>query len=194
MKILLELLLTFAKIGAFTFGGGYAMISIIDHECVEKKHWLTSDEMADMTVIAESTPGPIAINCATYAGFKLKGFFGALFATLGMVLPSFFIILLVSFFFENLLMYYVIAKAFSGVRIAVSILIIRVGIKMIAKMCKNSSGRRLTANICFVSMFFLCVFGLNILGINISTIYIIIVAGLLGISLTFLRKRREGMK
>lgn len=74
MTILPDLFLTFAKIGAFTFGGGYAMISLIDYECVEKKHWLTSDELTDITVIAESTPGPIAINCATYTGYKQRDF------------------------------------------------------------------------------------------------------------------------
>ena len=94
--ILQELFLTFAKIGMFTFGGGYAMISLIDHECVERKHWLTSDELMDMTVIAESTPGPIAINCATYTGYKKAGILGAVTATLGMVIPSFVIILLIS--------------------------------------------------------------------------------------------------
>ena len=87
MNDLIELFLTFAKIGAFTFGGGYAMISLIEDICVEKKKWITHDEMMDITVIAESTPGPIAINCATYVGYKRKKFVGAIFATIGMVLP-----------------------------------------------------------------------------------------------------------
>ena len=89
-----ELFLTFAKIGLFTFGGGYAMISIIENKCVEEKKWITHEEMMDMTVIAESTPGPIAINCATYVGLKKGGFLGALLATLGVVVPSFIIIFL----------------------------------------------------------------------------------------------------
>ena len=70
MNILLDLFLTFAKIGLFTFGGGYAMISVIEHNCVEQKQWITHEEMMDITVIAESTPGPIAINCATFTGYK----------------------------------------------------------------------------------------------------------------------------
>ena len=103
MPLLFELFLTFAKIGTFTFGGGYAMISLLDHTCVEQKKWLTSEEFSDLTVIAESTPGPIAINCSTYTGYKKAGFSGAIAATLGMIFPSFLILLTISFFFENIL-------------------------------------------------------------------------------------------
>jgi len=124
MNILLDLFCTFAKIGAFTFGGGYAMISIIDHECVDKKKWITEDELSEVTVIAESTPGPIAINCATYTGYKIAGIKGATIATLGMILPSFLIILIIAMFFEQLLTYEIVRKAFAGIRVAVSILII----------------------------------------------------------------------
>ena len=112
MPILLELFLTFAKIGAFTFGGGYAMLALLDLTCVEKKKWLTADEFSDLTVIAESTPGPIAINCSTYAGYKKAKLPGAIAATFGMVMPSFIILLLISLFFENILAYPIIAKAF----------------------------------------------------------------------------------
>ena len=94
MKKYFELFLTMLKIGLFTFGGGYAMISIIEDNCVEKKKWITHDEMMNVTVIAESTPGPIAINCATFVGYKVAGMMGAVFATFGVVLPSFIIILL----------------------------------------------------------------------------------------------------
>ena len=103
LSILLDLFLTFAKIGVFTFGGGYAMISMIEHICVEKKAWLSHDELMNVTVIAESTPGPIAINCATYTGYKKAGFLGTLAATLGIILPSFFIIFLISMFLDSFL-------------------------------------------------------------------------------------------
>ena len=83
MKKIIELFVTLFKIGLFTFGGGYAMISIIEDNCVEKKKWITHDEMMNVTVIAESTPGPIAINCATFVGYKVAGMMGAVFATLG---------------------------------------------------------------------------------------------------------------
>ena len=97
----MELFFTFVKIGLFTFGGGYAMISMIENNCVEKKAWITHDEMMDVTVIAESTPGPIAINCATFTGYKKAGFLGALVATLGIVVPSFIVIFLISMFLDN---------------------------------------------------------------------------------------------
>ena len=89
--MLLELFLTFMKIGMFTFGGGYAMISVVENACVEDKHWITHDDMMNITVIAESTPGPIAINCATFVGYKKQGLIGAAVATAGMILPSFLI-------------------------------------------------------------------------------------------------------
>ena len=95
MNKLVELFVTFFKIGLFTFGGGYAMISIIEDNCVEQKEWITHDEMMNVTVIAESTPGPIAINCATFVGYKVAGMMGAVFATFGVVLPSFVIILII---------------------------------------------------------------------------------------------------
>ena len=123
MNILLDLFLTFAKIGLFTFGGGYAMISMIENNCVECKKWITHDEMMNVTVIAESTPGPIAINCATFTGYKKAGFLGALVATLGIVLPSFVVIYLISMFLDNFLALTIIANAFKGIKIAVGILI-----------------------------------------------------------------------
>ena len=96
MGVLGELFLTFVKIGLFTFGGGYAMISVIEHICVEDKQWISHDDMMNITVIAESTPGPVAINCATFVGYKKKGIGGAIVATLGMLIPSFTIIFVIS--------------------------------------------------------------------------------------------------
>lgn len=119
--MLLELFLTFAQIGAFTFGGGYAMISIIEDECVEKRKWITSDQLSTITAIAESTPGPMAINCATYTGYMQAGVPGAICATLGVIVPSFLIIYLISRFFDNFLEITVIAKAFKGIKVAVGI-------------------------------------------------------------------------
>ncbi|MBR5756416.1 MAG: chromate transporter, partial [Firmicutes bacterium] len=124
MNILCELFFTFVKIGLFTFGGGYALIAFIEHICVEEKQWISHDEMMDITVIAESTPGPIAINCATYVGMKKKGIAGAVAATLGVVIPSFVIILAISFFLDRFLEIKWVASAFRGIRIAVGILIV----------------------------------------------------------------------
>ena len=178
MKVLPELFITFAKIGMFTFGGGYAMISIIEHECVEKKQWITADELMDMTVIAESTPGPIAINCATYTGYKKAGMKGAVVATIGMVLPSFLIIFLISSFLESLLKYEIVVKIFKGIRVAVGLLIMQAGINMVKKMMKSTKHKYI--NICFVILFFVTVMSLNILQIHFSTIYLILISGLMG--------------
>lgn len=192
MRILPELFLTFAKIGAFTFGGGYAMISFLDHECVENKHWITSDELMDVTVVAESTPGPIAINCATFIGYKKAGLLGAIIATLGMVLPSFLIILIVSAFFENLLAYPLVANAFKGIRIAIAILIIQAAVKMIKKMLKKTPNKPMS--IVFITVFFAVVLVLNLLGIHFSTIYLILIAGILGFCLYALPMRKGVQK
>ncbi len=137
MKLLFDLFLTFAKIGLFTFGGGYAMIALIENACVEKKRWITHDDMMNVTVIAESTPGPIAINCATFVGYKQKGMAGAVAATVGMVLPSFCIIFLISRFLDDFLEIRWIAHAFQGIKLAVGILILDAAIKMIKKMQKK---------------------------------------------------------
>ena len=188
MSILPELFLTFAKIGAFTFGGGYAMISLLDHECVEKKEWITSDELMDVTVVAESTPGPIAINCATYTGYKKAGLPGAVVATLGMVLPSFLIILIISAFFEDLLNYPLIANAFKGIRIAVAILIMQAAVMMIKKMLKKTPNNPLGT--AFIIVFFAAVLVLDLLGIHFSTIYLILIAGFLDFCLYALPKRK----
>lgn len=123
-KTLADLFFSFVKVGLFTFGGGYAMISVIRNMCVERKQWLTDDEMLDVTVIAESTPGPIAINCATYAGYKLAGMAGAVIATLGIVLPSFVIIYIIFIFLDNFMEYPLIVKAFQGIKAAVGLLVL----------------------------------------------------------------------
>ena len=135
--MLLTLFLTFFRIGLFTFGGGYAMISVIDHICVEQKRWITAEDLVNVTVIAESTPGPVAINCATFVGFKQKGLAGAVAATLGVVLPSFIIIWVISMFLERFLAIAWVASAFRGIRVAVGLLILDVGIRMAKKMPKE---------------------------------------------------------
>ena len=137
MPILLTLFLTFAKIGLFTFGGGYAMISIIEDICVEKRKWITHEDMMNVTVIAESTPGPIAINCASFVGYKQGGILGAIAATFGVVLPSFVVIYAISMFLDGFLEIEIIANAFKGIRIAVGLLILRAAVNMFKKMKKT---------------------------------------------------------
>lgn len=175
IRILFDLFLSMLKIGLFTFGGGYAMISILENEFVSKKKWIDGEEFADLVVIAESTPGPIAINCATYIGYKKGGFAGSCAATLGMVLPSLTIIYLVSLFFDAFLSLSVIASAFRGIRVAVIFLILSAGLKMLKKMKKN------VFNISVMSVTFLSMIAFGLLSVNFSSIFYIIISGLLGL-------------
>ena len=177
MGILLELFFTFAKIGLFTFGGGYAMISIIENQCVERKKWISSDEMMNITVIAESTPGPIAINCSTFAGYKRAGISGALAATLGMVMPSFIVIYFISMYLDNFLELTIIANAFKGIKIGVGFLILNAGITMLKKMQKKKVSKAIMICSC-VTM--LCV---NFFSWKISSISLMVVAAIVSLAL-----------
>ena len=176
MKILKDLFKTFAQIGMFTFGGGYAMIAMIDHACVEEKKWITHDELMDMTVVAESTPGPIAINCATFTGFKIAGFPGAVAATLGMIIPSFVIIYLISMFLENFLEITFVANAFRGIKIAVGLLILEAGINMAKKAKKTRMTKIIIPTACCVVLLS------HILAWNISPISLMITAGVVSLA------------
>ena len=187
--MLWTLFFAFLKIGAFTFGGGYAMISLLEHECVEKRKWITSEELMELTVIAESTPGPIAINCATYTGYKRAGFWGALAATCGVILPSFVILYAISLFFENLLEIPVIVHAFRGIRCAVALLILQVGVRMIVSHRKNRPTDRFAP--AFTALFFLLALGANLAGVSISTVYLILAGGAVGVCLYYLLPRRK---
>lgn len=187
MPILLDLFLTFAKIGAFTFGGGYAMISVIDSICVDKKKWITHDEMMDVTVIAESTPGPISVNCATFVGFKQAGLLGGIMATLGVILPSFVVIYIISMFLDNFLEIAIIANAFKGIKIGVGILIVDAGVTMLMKMKKN--GLSVTILVCSVIVMLL----VDIFSLNFSSIALMLVAAVVGF-VSYLASRKEGAK
>lgn len=134
MGKLLDLFLTFMQIGVFTFGGGYAMIPLIEDRCVTRKGWITHQEMLDITVIAESTPGPIAINAATFVGYRRAGVPGAAVASLGVVLPSFVIICIIAALFDDFLAIPAVAGAFRGIKAAVGLLILSAGLRMVRKM------------------------------------------------------------
>ena len=171
MNILLDLFGSFAKVGLFTFGGGYAMIALIESTCVEKKKWITHDEMMNITVIAESTPGPIAINCA-----------GALIATIGMIFPSFCIIFTISKFLDHFLEITWIAHAFQGIKIAVGILILDAAVKMLQKMQKKPMP--LTFMLCAFAAMFL----INIFSVRISSIILMMAAGLISLVIFMVKK------
>lgn len=165
---------TFFKIGAFTFGGGYGMLRLLEEECVEKRDWLTKEEFLNMVAMAETTPGPIAINSATYIGYKRAGVIGAVTATLAVCLPSFVLLYLISLFFDTFLAYAVVAKAFRGIQCCVVYLILTAGWKMARGMKK----RRLEQAICLAV---LCVMTtMTVLSVSFSSLYYILCSGLLG--------------
>ena len=185
MSVLIELFMTFAKIGLFTFGGGYAMLSIIEDICVEKKNWITHDEMMNITVIAESTPGPIAINCATYVGYKKGKLPGAILATLGVAVPSFVIIFVISMFLEEFLEIAWIAHAFQGIKLAVGILILDAALKMIRKMPK----KRLQIGILIAA--FAVILLINVLNLHLSSVVVMITAALASVAFFLAGERRR---
>ena len=177
ISLLWELFLHFAKIGCFTFGGGYAMIAIISDTCVNQKKWIDHEEMMNLTVIAESTPGPIAINCATYVGYKMAGFVGAVVTTVGIVLPAFCIIYAISSYLDNFLEYALIAKAFQGIKVGVGVVILDAGFKMLKKMPKKPLPRIIVG----------CAFGAmllsDIFAMQISSITLMLVAAVVSLSI-----------
>ncbi len=136
-KKAIRLFVTFFKIGAFTFGGGYAMIPLISKEVVENKRWITDDDILEIIAIAESTPGPIAINSATFVGYRVCGFLGAFFATLGTVLPSFCIILAISYILDEFQHIKAVQYAFNGIRAGVLALLVKALITMYKKCPKG---------------------------------------------------------
>ena len=137
LKLVFTLFLTFAKIGAFTFGGGYAMIPLIEKEVIEKKKWISEDILLEVIAIAESTPGPIAINSATFIGNRVAGFWGSFAATFGVVLPSFLIIFCLSFVLRQFMEFEPVVFAFEGIRVGVLALMIKALVGMYKKAPKG---------------------------------------------------------
>ncbi|MBQ7955911.1 MAG: chromate transporter [Lachnospiraceae bacterium] len=188
IKGYLSLFLTMLKIGLFTFGGGYAMIALLENEFVEKKKWLEKDEFLDVAAIAESTPGPIAINAATYIGYKNAGIIGSIIATLGICIPSFIIIYAISLFFDAFLSLTLVAYAFKGIQICVVYLILTAGLKMLAHMKKNAF------NIIIISITLICMVVFSLFAVKFSTIFYIMISGACGVVVYLLGKIRKEEK
>ena len=182
-KNLWTLFSTFFKIGLFTFGGGYAMIPIIEDICVERNRWITHEDMMQVTIIAESTPGPIAINCATFVGHRVGGIAGSVAATFGVVLPSFIIIYAISMFLESFLEIGIIASAFKGIKIAVGILIINAGFKMMKKIPKTMLAKVIL--VCALVAMLMT----DLLGLGLSTITMMLLAAAVSIGAKALEKK-----
>ena len=188
LKNLIDICLSMMKIGLFTFGGGYAMIHLLENEFVTKRSWIESGEFMDLVAIAESTPGPIAINCSTYIGYKREGIPGAIFATAGMCIPSFAIIYLISLFFNSFLEIEWVAAAFRGIRICVIYLILSAGIKMLKKIKKSKF------NIAVMALTFIAMVTLSLLNIGFSSIFYIIIFGSISLSIyafNYFKERSE---
>ena len=182
-KTLWTLFATFFKIGLFTFGGGYAMIPIIEDICVERNRWITHEDMMQVTIIAESTPGPIAINCATFVGHRVGGIAGSVASTFGVVLPSFIIIYSISMFLESFLEITVIASAFRGIKIAVGILIINAGFKMMKKIPKTLLSRVILVSALAAMLM------TDLLGLGLSTITMMVLAAAVSIGAKALEQK-----
>lgn len=184
----LELFWTFFKLGLFTFGGGYAMIPQIKEIVIEKNKWLTEEEMLEILAISESTPGPIAINSATFIGYRKNKVLGSFFATLGVVLPSLIIIFIISLFFDTFLSNEYVRHAFVGIKACVAFLITKAGLEMLVKMKKR------IFNIIVFSIVFILMIVFELFSIDFSSIFLIISGGIASIilsSILSIKKKEE---
>ena len=185
-KSLGTLFFTFFKIGLFTFGGGYAMIALLEEEFIQRCKWLDKDEFLDMTAIAESTPGLVAINSATYLGYKLAKVPGAATATVAVCLPSFLIIYAISLFFEQFTQLTVIANAFKGIQVCVIYLIFSAGVRMLKALDKSPFATGVLAAVMLVMV------GLSLAGVSVSSILLILLSGAAGVAAWLIGRRKEG--
>jgi len=170
LKELWELFKVFAQIGVLTFGGGYAMLPMIQEEIVDKRGWATDEEILDYYAIGQSTPGIISVNTATFIGYKRKGILGAIVATLGIVFPSIVIITVIAIFFDQFEHYQIVQHAFAGIRVAVAALILNAIISMWQKAVKDYLGI-----IIFLLSFSVVAF------LDISPIWVVIISFLVGV-------------
>lgn len=180
------LFLTFFKIGAFTFGGGYAMIALLKNEFVVRKRWMKEDMFFDMVAIAESTPGPVAINSATYIGYHVAGFRGALASTVAVCIPSFAIIFLISLYFEKFLKLTYVSYALEGIQACVIYLIGSAGVQMVRTVC-GSLRDKTAAAIVFTAMIVFSLFSFHV-----SAVLYIVICGLAGVAAYLYKKMRDG--
>ena len=181
MGFLIKLFLIFCKIGLFTFGGGYAMYPVIKGEIIDKRGWITEEELMDYYAIGQCTPGIIAVNVATFVGKKLKGFFGAVFATLGVIFPSVVIITIIAAFINNFADLWYVQSAFSGIRVAVIVLILNTIISMWKKSIRNV----------FDYVVFLLALVLSFFNI-LSSVFVVVLSAVAGIVYTPIKTKKGG--
>ena len=184
--LLLRLFFTMLKIGLFAFGGGYAMTALLENELVTKRGWLGRDEFLNMAAIAESTPGPIAVNSATYVGYRLAGVPGAAVATIGVCLPAFLIIFAISLFFDRFVTLTYVAYAFRGVQAAVVYLIASAGVRLFRGLGRDPLARTL-AVVTAVALVLL-----SLLSVNFSSVFFILIGGVIGVAAYLIRRAKRG--
>lgn len=187
--MIFELFITFFKIGLFTIGGGYAMISVVQDECVERKKWLDNEEFLNLLAVAESTPGPIAVNMATYTGYVKGKLTGAIFATIGVILPSIIVISIISYFIKDFLHIKIVADAFFGIRIAVSIIIIKTACNLLKTEVAHSHYKILTVVLFLI--FAMVIVVSDLINISVSTMILVFIAILLGVILSIARSMKK---
>lgn len=180
LKELLELYLAFVKIGAFTFGGGLAMMPIMQRELIEKRGWITEEELIDYFAIGQSTPGIIAVNVATFVGYKKLGWFGGIIGTLGVVTPSWVIIMLLAGAISSVDKYPLAQKALKGINVAVAALLTSVIVKFSKKTIKSI----------WNAFFMLLAFAL-IYFLKVQSVWIIIASLVIGSLLTLYRQKKK---
>ena len=185
-KKVLRLFLVMVKIGLFTFGGGYAMIALLESELVAKRNWLEKDEFLDMVAVAESTPGPVAVNMATFIGYRQGGVAGAAFSTIGVCLPSFLIIFGISFFFDAFLSLSYVSYAFKGIRVCVIYLILSSGWKLLKTMGRTPFSLLLFGTVFSAILIF------SLLSVRFSSVLYILLSALAGFFLYLIQKLRKG--
>lgn len=182
---LIWIFLVMLKIGLFTFGGGYAMIALLENEFVTKKKWIGKDEFLDMIAIAESTPGPAAVNSATYLGYRVGGFPGAFLGTLAVCIPSFIIIYAISLFFDAFLSIKYVGYAFRGVQACVIYLIASAGLKLFREMKKDV----LSMVLCGASL--VCMVAFSLFAVSFSSVFYILIAGAVGVFVYLVGRLRK---
>ena len=182
---LIGIFLVMLKIGLFTFGGGYAMIALLENEFVTKKKWIGKDEFLDMIAIAESTPGPAAVNSATYLGYRVGGFPGAFLGTLAVCIPSFIIIYVISLFFDAFLSIKYVGYAFRGVQACVIYLIASAGLKLFREMKKDV----LSMVLCGASL--VCMVAFSLFAVSFSSVFYILIAGAVGVFIYLVGRLRK---
>lgn len=180
MKELIDLYLTFARIGAFTFGGGYAMLPMLEREVARNRHWATEEELMDYYAVGQCTPGVIAVNTGTFIGYKQKGIAGGIAATLGVVTPSVVIISVIAAFLQNFMDYWFVRSAFAGIRACVCVLIFNAVVKLGKKALVDKTSYILCGVIFLLAML-----------TRISSAKLVVMAGIVGLLVRRLQRRGQ---